>query len=293
MILQNAYQILFSVSLYVLAFLILCGLIRAIRGPRIADRIVAINMISTLIIAMICILAVQKGEGYLVDVALIYSLLGFLAVVVLCKVFIGIANQRKSSAEKETLRNQTPSDGALPVQQADDCVGKAVHNFIDSESDKLYDTSETDSVESGMEFETVLISDNHLIEKTEKNLNEAIQELRNIDKDDTAETVLFAALPEETEAITLATASTLAQENRIESQSKNIAQELSTFEKLKQEAVPITMISQTEPVKKTKLKAECSQTISYFGQSRIDEWKADKQKLDDLLMAIHEKEKER
>lgn len=101
MSLQNAYQTLFAGSLYVLAFLTLCGLIRAIRGPRIADRVVAINMISTLVIAMICILAVVKGEGYLVDIALIYSLLGFLAVVVLCKVFMGIANQRKAMENEQ------------------------------------------------------------------------------------------------------------------------------------------------------------------------------------------------
>lgn len=292
MILQNAYQILFSVSLYILAFLILCGLIRAIRGPRIADRIVAINMISTLVIAMICILAVLKGEGYLVDVALIYSLLGFLAVVVLCKVFIGIANQRKPSEEKEALEDQTPIDEVLPIQQADDCLGKAVCNFFDSESDQLCDPIEANSVEFGMELEPVCISDNHSIEKTEENLNEAIQELRNLDKNSIAETGLSAALPEETETIPSETAPPHTQESRIEAQNENIAKELSAFEKLNQDTPPVTMTSQAEPIEKTKVQAECSQTISYFGQSKIDEWEADAQKLDDLLMAIHENEKE-
>ena len=110
--LQNAYQTLFSISLYILAFLVLCGLIRAIRGPRIADRIVSINMISTLVIAMVCILAVQKGEGYLVDVALIYSLLGFLAVVVLCKVFMGIVSERKQK-QAEKAPAEAPETDAL------------------------------------------------------------------------------------------------------------------------------------------------------------------------------------
>ena len=84
-----------------MSILTLLCLVRAIRGPRIADRIVSINMISTLVIAMICILALLQNEGYLVDVALIYALLGFLAVVVLCKVYMGIALEKREKAQKE------------------------------------------------------------------------------------------------------------------------------------------------------------------------------------------------
>ena len=76
-------------------------LFRAIQGPRIADRIVSINMICTLTMTMICILAAMLGEGYLVDVALIYALLGFLAVVVLCKVYMGVALEEREKKEKE------------------------------------------------------------------------------------------------------------------------------------------------------------------------------------------------
>ena len=73
----NAYNVLFQSALVVLAVLTLLCLIRAIQGPRIADRIVSINMISTLTIAMIGILAIRQNQGYLVDVALIYALIGF------------------------------------------------------------------------------------------------------------------------------------------------------------------------------------------------------------------------
>ena len=41
------------------------------------------------------------GEGYLADVAIIYALLGFLAVVALCKVFMGIALEKKEQEEKK------------------------------------------------------------------------------------------------------------------------------------------------------------------------------------------------
>lgn len=101
----NAYNVLFQSALVVLAVLTLLCLIRAIQGPRIADRIVSINMISTLTIAMIGILAIRQNQGYLVDVALIYALIGFLAVVVLCKVYMGITLEAREQKQKEGKKN--------------------------------------------------------------------------------------------------------------------------------------------------------------------------------------------
>ncbi len=98
---SQAYQLLWTGALVVLALLTLACLIRSIIGPRIADRIVSINMISTISLAMIAVLTRVLGESYLADVALIYALLGFLAVVVLCKVFMGIALEKKEREEKK------------------------------------------------------------------------------------------------------------------------------------------------------------------------------------------------
>ena len=98
MSIANAYNTLYTAVLVVLSVLTLLCLVRAIKGPRVADRIVSINMISTLTISMILILAMKLGEGYLADVAIIYALIGFLAVVVLCKVYMGIAREKQ---EKE------------------------------------------------------------------------------------------------------------------------------------------------------------------------------------------------
>ena len=100
-----AYDTLYTAVLVVLSVLTLLCLVRAIQGPRVADRIVSINMISTLTIAMICILSLKLGEGYLADVALIYALIGFLAVVVLCKVYMGIALEKREKAKKEAEKN--------------------------------------------------------------------------------------------------------------------------------------------------------------------------------------------
>ncbi len=66
----------------VLSLLILATLVRAILGPRFTDRIIAVNVINTLVVAILAILSVRMREDFLVDVALVYALLSFLTVVV-------------------------------------------------------------------------------------------------------------------------------------------------------------------------------------------------------------------
>lgn len=100
----EAYNLLFTVVLAVLGVLLFLCLLRAIIGPRIADRVVGINMIGTIVIMMIAILALMLGEGYLVDIAIIYAMLSFLAVVVLAKIYIGVYLARKAKEGDENER---------------------------------------------------------------------------------------------------------------------------------------------------------------------------------------------
>ena len=97
----EAYNMLFSVVLAVLGILLFLCLLRAILGPRIADRVVGINMIGTIVIMMIAILALMLGEGYLVDIAIIYAMLSFLAVVVLAKIYIGVYRAQRVKEEEQ------------------------------------------------------------------------------------------------------------------------------------------------------------------------------------------------
>lgn len=92
---NEAYGILFKTALIVIGLLMPFCLIRTIRGPKVADRLVAVNMMTTLCTIAICILTVMLAEGYLADVAIIFSLLGFLAVVLLTKIYTGIWLKRK------------------------------------------------------------------------------------------------------------------------------------------------------------------------------------------------------
>jgi len=95
---------LFYGILSVLAVMLLLCLIRAVIGPRIADRLVAVNMMGTMVMVSIALLAVVKDQGYLVDICLIYALISFLAVVVLTRIYTGVYREAKDH-EKQKEEN--------------------------------------------------------------------------------------------------------------------------------------------------------------------------------------------
>ena len=95
--------------LSVQAVLVIFCLIRAVVGPRIADRLVAVNMITTMVTVMIAILAVLKNEGYLVDICLIYAMISFLAVVVLSRIYTGVYRQAKDRQKAKEEKKHADS----------------------------------------------------------------------------------------------------------------------------------------------------------------------------------------
>ena len=85
---SDFYHIILMLVLGGLLIAMVFGLIRAIRGPRRADRILGVNMATSISMAAIAILAVYLRESWLLDVCLVYCLISFLAVVILTKVHI-------------------------------------------------------------------------------------------------------------------------------------------------------------------------------------------------------------
>lgn len=84
-----------------LAIILFACLIRAIMGPRVADRVIAVNMMGTVVMVMISILALLLKEGYLMDICLIYACISFLAVVVITKVYLGVFAERMIEEEEK------------------------------------------------------------------------------------------------------------------------------------------------------------------------------------------------
>ena len=92
---ETAYSVLCLGTIIAFIICIFFCLVRAIKGPRTSDRIVAVNMIGTMTIIIIAILSIYLKESYLLDICLIYAMLSFLAVVVLTKVYMGVHREQE------------------------------------------------------------------------------------------------------------------------------------------------------------------------------------------------------
>lgn len=95
------FEWLFYGILSILAVFLLLCLIRAVIGPSIADRLIAVNMTGTIVMVIIALLAVIKDEGYLVDICLIYAMISFLSVVVLSRIYTGSYLERKAEQHRK------------------------------------------------------------------------------------------------------------------------------------------------------------------------------------------------
>ena len=114
------------VLLGIFAILLFVCLIRSIKGPRIADRIVSVNMIGTMVVVMISIASAMLHEGYLVDICLIYAMMSFLAVVVISKMYLGIYRQKTGKAADTELDGivDGPTDIAAKKESVSEMSGE-------------------------------------------------------------------------------------------------------------------------------------------------------------------------
>ena len=95
MALAEIKHFVYETCLIILAVMLMLCLLRAVLGPRVADRIVAVNMMGTMVMVMIAILAIMMEESYLIDVCLIYAMVSFLAVIVITKMYMGVYRERR------------------------------------------------------------------------------------------------------------------------------------------------------------------------------------------------------
>jgi len=88
LIVENAYFILRWASLLTLSVTIFACLFRAVLGPRFTDRVVSVNIICTKAIVMISIVSFILGDSSLIDIAIVYAMISFLAIIVLSKCYL-------------------------------------------------------------------------------------------------------------------------------------------------------------------------------------------------------------
>jgi len=85
-------------ALVVLLVSIFLALVRLIRGPDAADRIVALDLVSVLIVAFLAAYSIFSGETSFLDVAIGYALIAFLGTVALARFLMRSAMRRSENA---------------------------------------------------------------------------------------------------------------------------------------------------------------------------------------------------
>lgn len=97
--LEHAYGLLYTVGLILLGLALLASLVRAIRGPRTADRVMGVNMMGSLTIMALILLSRLLEQDWLLDVALIYAMISFISLVVLTRIFVTVYLERKGGGK--------------------------------------------------------------------------------------------------------------------------------------------------------------------------------------------------
>lgn len=92
---EQAYSILFTVVLVCLGIAAFIALIRSITGKTMINRFIGTNILSTITLVAICILAILFKEAYLPDVAIVFALLSCIAVMLLCKIYINLFEKKQ------------------------------------------------------------------------------------------------------------------------------------------------------------------------------------------------------
>ena len=78
---------MFAVSTVAILISMLLILVRALLGPTIYDRILAINTFGTVTVLLIAVLGFLTGRPDFLDIALVYALINFITTIAVLKFF--------------------------------------------------------------------------------------------------------------------------------------------------------------------------------------------------------------
>jgi multicomponent Na+:H+ antiporter subunit F len=78
-------EVVLNVAFVLIFFSIVFGIIRLVIGPDTVDRVVAIDLLTIVAIAVIALLAHIANRYIYLDVALVYGLLSFLGVLAVAR----------------------------------------------------------------------------------------------------------------------------------------------------------------------------------------------------------------
>lgn len=82
---NGAFPLAMTLSWGVLSVALLLGFLRLIRGPSLADRVVAFDLMVAIMVGMVALYSIYAGQPVYLDAALVLGLISFLGTVIFAK----------------------------------------------------------------------------------------------------------------------------------------------------------------------------------------------------------------
>lgn len=95
-------------ALPVLGLSLLATAFRVLRGPTLADRVLALDMMTAIAIGFMAVFAIVTGHGLYVDIAIALGLAGFLATVAFARFILTRPDRRQPPAPPARPRPNRP-----------------------------------------------------------------------------------------------------------------------------------------------------------------------------------------
>ena len=92
-------------GLVILLVAMVLAFFRIVYGPKNADRIIALDLLSVLVVAFVALYAVFSGEQAFLDVAIAYALVAFLGTVAFARYL-----ERSAAVRRRQSNDQEPGE---------------------------------------------------------------------------------------------------------------------------------------------------------------------------------------
>jgi len=84
------------------------ALIRAVMGPTVYDRVLAVNMFGTKTVLLLSVIAFLSGRPDFLDLALAYALINFIGILAVLEFFRSRVARRASEEQDKSPGNGAP-----------------------------------------------------------------------------------------------------------------------------------------------------------------------------------------
>ena len=80
---------MYEIVIYLIAIAAFLAAVRLAKGPSAPDRIIAVDSISSLVVAGIVVISLYFGISMLIDIAIVYAILSFVGTLAVSKFLLG------------------------------------------------------------------------------------------------------------------------------------------------------------------------------------------------------------